>query len=457
MTLLPRSLLWRTFAVIVALLLVSVVAWVTLFRFYEREPRARQISQQIIAIVNLTRAALVSSRVEARINLMREISATERVEIYPVEANEQLVPSPNLPFPRLLEKLVREKTGADTRFAMRRNGEDGLWVSFRIEEDEYWVRLRRERLDPPPPWEWLGWGALALLMAMGGAYVLVLRINQPLRGLTAAARAVGRGEPAPHLPESGANEVAEVSKAFNQMASDLAAQEQNRALVLAGISHDLRTPLARLRLGVEMSGDSSLREGMVADIEQMDGVIGQFLDFARAGRDETRPGEAVDLSALATELVQHYTSLGHTIYAEIAPGIIANGKRAPLRRALTNLIENALRYAGAGNPLDIVARVNAQMAVIEIRDRGPGIPADQVERLKQPFTRLDEARGSADGQVDSMQGGSGLGLAIVDRIVRQCAGRLELLPREGGGLTARITLPAHQQTHQQTQQQAKGP
>ena len=443
---LPRSLLWRTFVIIAALLLVSVLAWVQLFRFYEREPRARQISQQIIAILNLTRAALVSSRPEARSTLMREISATEQIEIYPVEANEKLEAGPPRAIATLVEALVREKAGAQTRFAFRRNGEEGLWVSFRIDEDEYWVRMQRERLEPPPPWDWLGWGALAILLALLGAYWLVRRVTQPLRILAAAARAVGRGESAPTLREEGAREIIEVAHAFNQMTQDLQSQESNRALVLAGISHDLRTPLARLRLGVEMSGDAGLRDGMVADIEQMDAVIGQFLEFARAGRDEGRPGEAVDLCALAADLRAHYTSLGYHVTLDAGdadPAVRALARPAALKRALMNLIDNALRYAGGNRTaqIDIGVMHSAAAAIIEIRDCGPGIPPDQAERLKQPFTRLDEARGSSDGGVDSAQGGAGLGLAIVDRIVRQNHGRFDLLPRDGGGLIARISLP----------------
>ena len=444
MRLLPRSLLWRTFAIIALLLIVSVIAWVQLFRFYEREPRAHQVSQQIIAILNLTRAALVSSRPEARDALMREISATERIEIYPSEAGEQLEPAPDRPMPRLIAALVREKAGAGTRFAFRRNGTDGLWVSFRIDEDEYWVRMERERIEPPLPWDWLGWAALALFLSLIGAYFLVLHITQPLRALAGAARAVGRGEPAPPLPEAGAREIAEVAGAFNQMTQDLKMQEENRALVLAGISHDLRTPLARLRLGVEMSSDTLFREGMVADIEQMDQVIGQFLDFARAGRDESALTETeLDLTDLARELHTHYTSLGHHITLDTPAPVYANLRPAVLKRALMNLIDNALRYAGDAPPVEIAVHQKDRATVIEIRDRGPGIPPASAERLKQPFTRLDDARGSSDGTVEGKPGGSGLGLAIVDRIVRQHGGRFDLLPRPGGGLVSRITLPPH--------------
>ncbi len=442
MPLVPKSLLWRTFFIIAFLLLVSVLAWIQIFRFYEREPRGVQIAQQVAAIVNLTRAALVSSRPEARAYLMREISASERIEIYPAEAGELLErPTGSLGLARI-EALIREKTGPDTRFAFRRNGVEGMWVSFRIEEDDYWIRLRRDRLQPPVPLQWFGWGALAVAIALLGAYLLVRRITRPLRALTTAAHAVGRGAvPAP-LVEKGASEMADVARAFNQMAHDLKVQEQNRALILAGISHDLRTPLARMRLGVEMSSDETFRDGMVADIEQMDQVIGQFLDFARSGQDEAAPLGLVELADLCGQLVERNTGLGRALDLVIdGPVPPVHGRAAALSRALSNLVENAFKYGGAQPQVGLVLRADHAAVVLDVQDRGPGIPAEDVERLKQPFTRRDDARGSADGGTDSAQGGSGLGLAIVDRVARRHGGTLDLLPRAGGGLIARLRLP----------------
>ena len=442
MRLVPGSLLWRTFFIVAFLLVLSVLAWIQIFRIYEREPRSLQIAQQVVAIVNLTRAALVSSRPEARVYLMREISNSERIEIYPVEADEKLEAAPDIRGIRRVESLIREKTGPQTRFAFRRNGAEGMWVSFRIDDDEYWVRLRRDRLQSPVPWQWFGWGLLALTLALLGAYLLVRRITRPLRALALATHAIGRGAVPPALAEEGASEIAEVSRAFNQMARDLKTQEQNRALILAGISHDLRTPLARLRLGVEMSPDAGLRDGMVGDIEQMDQVIGQFLDFARSGQEDAAAPVEVDLAALGEQLVREAAAQGRqlTLSGANAP-LMLMAHAAALRRALLNLIENAFKYGGTEPRVSLTLGASRQRVVIEVLDRGPGIALADVERLKQPFTRQDDARGSADGTIDSAQGGSGLGLAIVERVARQHGGSLDLLPREGGGLCARLGLP----------------
>ena len=221
-----------------------------------------------------------------------------------------------------------------------------------------------------------------------------------------------------------------VSVAFNRMAGDLATMERERAMVLAGISHDLRTPLSRLRLAIEMSGtDRETAEGMGADVEEMDQVIGQFLAFAR-GEDEPHAEE--DLNSLISELAESYRKRGKDV--GFKSGRLPPLRFAPMavRRAVANLVDNALHYAGGA--IEIATAREGGHAVIEVKDHGPGVPPAEAERLKRPFTRLEKAR--------SGRGGAGLGLAIVERIARAHSGRLDLVAREGGGLVARISLVA---------------
>ena len=427
----PRTLLWRTFLLIAVLIVASVVAWFQIFRVSEREPRARLTAQTIASVVNLTRAALVNASPENRRTLLADLSDLEGIRVYPAEPGDAFVAPPDRPFFQLVSEELRRELGPATRVAVERDGERALWVSFAIEEDEYWVAMPRERLERKQALQWLWWGAAALLLALAGAYLIVSRVDRPLRQLATAAREIGRGrQPAP-LPESGPVEVETLARAFNQMSRDLARLDEDRALILAGVSHDLRTPLARLRLGVEMSADDPhLKSGMVADIEDMDRIIGQFLDFARL--DGGEPPESVDLAALASEVAQHYRETGHALETDLAAIAPIALRRVPFRRVITNLLDNAFRYGGGG--VSLRTRRAGEDVVVEVLDRGPGIPAEEVERLKQPFTRLETAR--------SGQGGSGLGLAIVDRIVRAHGGRFDLLPRDGGGLIARVTLPA---------------
>ena len=251
----PRTLLWRTFLLIAALILASVAAYFEIFRTYEREPRAQQVAQMVVSVVNLTRAALVSARPDLRRELLIDLSEREGIRVYPAEADERLTgPPEDRPVMQLVVTEIRRQLGDETRVAFERDGIEAFWVSFRIEEDEYWVMLPRERVERRLALQWLGWAMLTALLALIGAFLVVFRVRRPLAALTRAAADIGRGRiPAP-LEESGPSEIQTVSRAFNQMARDLARLEDDRALILAGVSHDLRTPLARLRLGLEMAG-----------------------------------------------------------------------------------------------------------------------------------------------------------------------------------------------------------
>ncbi|MBL8484109.1 MAG: HAMP domain-containing protein, partial [Rhodocyclaceae bacterium] len=282
----PHSLLWRTFLVLAALMLMSVLAWSGIYAWFEREPRARETAQVVASIVNLTRAALLASDAQRRYELLRDMADREAIRIYPVENGEATSALPATPTYRLIESELKRLLGPLTRVAGSREGVPGFYVSFLVgdneedaEPDEYWLQLRRERLEPAAALEWLGWAAAALLFALGGAYLLVWRVAHPLQELAAAARQIGRGARPQVVTEHGPSELMELTRAFNQMSHDLAQLDADRALILAGVSHDLRTPLTRLTLGIEMSGaDEFTADSMRADIEEMDRVIGQFLD-----------------------------------------------------------------------------------------------------------------------------------------------------------------------------------
>jgi two-component system, OmpR family, osmolarity sensor histidine kinase EnvZ len=426
----PRSLLWRTFLLLAALVVATTVGWFQIFRAYEVEPRARQISQNLISIVNLTRSALVNSHPELRRELLSDLAEREGIQVYPADPDERLAPPPDEAVLNLVRELVQRQLGRDTRFASEREGKPGLWLSFHIEDDEYWLRIPRRRVEREIALRWLGWGSLALLLSLFAAYALVSRLNRPLRALARAADSIGKGETPEPLAESGPEEIRTLSHAFNQMSADLARLDADRALILAGVSHDLRTPLSRLRLGLEMSGaDPQLRDGMTADIEEMDRIVNQFLDFARTDGGEA-PQHA-DLAAIAAEVAEHFRRHGRLVATELTKVPELPLQTMAMRRVVLNLVDNALRYGE--KDVGIAVRAEDHAVLLEVADRGPGIPASEVERLKRPFTRLEVAR--------SDKGGAGLGLAIVDRVVRAHSGTLDLLPRPGGGLIVEVRLP----------------
>jgi two-component system, OmpR family, osmolarity sensor histidine kinase EnvZ len=427
----PRSLLWRVFLLIAAVIVLAIGAWVQIFRAYDIEPRTRQIAQMVVSVVNITRSALITAKPDLRRELLRDLAEQEKIEIYPAEPGDRIrTPPEDRPMLSLLSAEIRKHLGDDTRIALERNGERAFWVSFFIDKDEYWVMLPPERVERQLALQWLGWGLLVMVLALCVAYGIVFRLKRPLAQLTGAAAEIGRGRlPAP-IDESGPEEVETVARAFNQMTRDLARLEEDRVLMLAGVSHDLRTPLTRLRLAVEMSGsDAPTKEGMTVDIEDMDRIIGQFLDFARASGGE--PPQPVDLRALAQEIAERYRHNGQALETDLHVVPVLTLRELAMRRLISNLLDNAYRYAGQGVCLRILTAEDSVR--IEVLDRGAGIPAEETERMKQPFTRLEGARSNASG--------SGLGLAIVERIARMHRGRFDLLPREGGGLIARISLP----------------
>ena len=430
--LLPRTLMVRTFLLIALLMLLSLLAWFAIFTSLEREPRSHQMAQTLISVANLTRTALVSARPDARRYVLQELSDREGIHIYAADESDKIHPKEVPNFLERTAELVRHELGKDTRFALELNGEKALFVSFRIHDDEYWVALPRERVERKLPQQWLGWTIAAAILALIGAWLIVFKLTRPLKALSHAAAEIAQGRTPPPISENGPGEIATVAQAFNHMNTALARMDSDRALILAGISHDLRTPLTRLRMGIEMSGtDDQSRDAMVADVEEIDKTIGQFLDFARA--DDGEAFAVTALSEMLQDITTHYGRLGVELITDIQQGISTELRPKAIRRAISNLIDNALRYGGDA-PISLSLHEDKQGIRIEVADRGPGIPPDQIDRLKLPFTRLDQSRGNMTG--------AGLGLAIVERILRGHGGRFDLLPREGGGLLAKLTLLA---------------
>ncbi|TAK92088.1 MAG: HAMP domain-containing protein [Burkholderiaceae bacterium] len=451
---LPRtSLFWRTFLLLFLLVALSFSAWSQLFRLFERAPHAAQVAEQIISIVNLTQSALINSNPERRQQLLQDLRQQEGIRVYPLEPEDVRVSLADHPLTTLIQKRVRAALGQQTALEGKVNGIPGLWVSVDIDGDAYWVVMPLERIQRAGALEWFSLGGIALLLALIGAVVFGKWLNRPLADITHAARALAHGESPPALPASGPSEVRLLNQSFNHMVSTLAQIEADRALILAGISHDLRTPITRLRLESEMAPiDESTRSAINGDLSQMEHIVTQFLDYARITQEDKtqqdKRREPIDVKALLEDIVQPYCTTTRqqeekfTFQMTLRDVPNCLGHSRELRRAVINLIENAIRYGRPEkNPVATIAlqletRRQGQQdcVVIRVVDHGQGIPAAMAETLKRPFTRMDEARGAASG--------AGLGLAIVQRIAEQHQGRLDLSTTPGGGLTASLIIPA---------------
>ncbi|MGV3742363.1 MAG: ATP-binding protein [Burkholderiaceae bacterium] len=435
---LKSGLFWRTFFLLAFLIAVSMAAWVVSFRMIERTPRANQIAAQVISMVTITRAALTHSAPDLRRELLFDLASNEGIRVYPRENTDAVSPHSDTSLMPAIEVNVREKLGEDTIFASRVNDIPGFWVSFKIDDDAYWLMLDRSRLVGPSGIQWLGWATITLLLSLIGAVFISRLINQPLASLTAATRAIAKGRQPDPLPEKGPNEIKDANRSFNQMVADLKQIESDRAIILAGISHDLRTPITRMLLEVEMARlPDNARLGMQSDLAQMDAIIGQFLDYAKpSDKNSFKP---VDASALLENAAREAERIPDVrIQSNIAKNLRVMGSGLELHRVIQNLIENARRYGKTKGTdlaqIDISARSEEGRVLIEVADRGTGIPEGEIDHLLRPFTRMDSARGQANG--------SGLGLAIVHRIVKQHEGNLRLFNRNEGGLLVQISLAA---------------
>ena len=433
------SLFWRTFTLIAALVLASVATTLGLARLVERAPADQQLAWEVASVVNLTRSALVSSQGERRVALLAELARDEGVRVLPLEADDLIEPLPLDGSLRALPSRLKALLGPSTRLAGRVNGEPALWVSFDIDDDPFWIAMNPERLERRRGPGLATLAAIAAALALVGAVSLSGLINKPLRRLADAIERLARGEPGTPLPEDAPSEIADVNRRFNRMASDLAALEADRGIALAGISHDIRTPLTRLRMEIELSG---LREeekaSMAAEIEGIDAIVRQFVEFARPAGGT---GEAFDAAAVlraAAARAAHSPGPALRVECTLPETLAWTGSATDLERIAANLLENARRYARRSDAeaptLHIAAQRRDGAIVVDFDDDGPGIASAARARLLRPFQRAETARTEASG--------AGLGLAIVRRLAQRHGGDVALLDAPGGGLRVRVRLPA---------------
>lgn len=431
------SLFWRTFVLLVLLLLGSVLAWTKTLNELESEPRAIQTARQIASLVNLSRAAVMHSDSITQVSLFKTMKDQESVVIKPREPNDVVQALNNDEPSRFIEAELKQRLGPNTPVAERVNGVAGLWIGFDINKDHFWMQTDLSRFDQPKAKTWLVWLSTAAVLSLLGAAWIAGLINRPLKDLSFAAKRVRDGDfEASKLDESvTTSEIRAVNIGFNRMTQKLAKIEEERAVMLAGISHDLRTPLARLRLETELSvSDGTARENMVNDIAQLDAIINKFLDYARPDHIKFSPVELNPLLDQCLGSLRHRPELELKVALE--PNLMVQADPVELQRVITNLIENAARYGKSVDTgialVEVSARRMDSTVLLRMRDHGLGVPDDQLKQLTTPFFRGEAARTAANG--------TGLGLAIVQKIVSRMGGTLELSNAKSGGLCANIRL-----------------
>lgn len=280
---------------------------------------------------------------------------------------------------------------------------------------------------------WVPTILMAQLAVLAAFTWLAVRIaTRPLSQLAQAADSLGPDLRAEPLSESGPTEVARASTAFNAMRQRIADHLAERIQMLAAISHDLQTPLTRMQLRIDLLDNNQLTAKLRDDLDMMQTLVKEGIAYARSAQETTEPAQATDLHALLDSLVCDYADAGRPVRLTGQFTQSITTRPMVLRRIVTNLADNALNFAG---DVEIAAETETPDRIaISVRDRGPGIPADELNRVLQPFYRLEGSRNRETG-------GAGLGLAIAHQLARALSGTLTLSNRQDGGLEARLSLP----------------
>lgn len=417
------SLFGRLALLVVAVLLISHFAWFLLIRFERSQSQARYAVEEEAFLIDAVRQHVLRTP---------SVPLPSRVRL--VDAASPEVPSAGQDLPKPLKRFVEDVRERLPPGSLVRIGPPArpptLWVHEA--SDPNWIVVPMTSLHPPRPRdEMFEWLAIIFSLAVMCALFVAWRLQQPLRALAQAVVRFGRGQTVPPLPERGPRELRELTYGFNQMVREVSRTEQDRAVMLAGVAHDLKTPLARLRLRAEMMDEPKMRDGVVRDVDALAHIVDQFLVFAHDGTDRS---ESVDVDEQCARIARTYRAVapgGPAVRTSLAAGPGFRLPTATLERILSNLLDNAHAY---GAPPVVVATARTETGwELSVSDHGRGIAPQDLVNASRPFVRLDPARGG--------NGHSGLGLAIVERLVRRLGGACEIGNAQGGGLRVAMRFP----------------
>jgi two-component system osmolarity sensor histidine kinase EnvZ len=424
-----NRLLVRTALLFALLLIISQVIWIAVGSLIFLKPLRVGYVRQLATYVELARSALVSMPSDAGPAFLNQVNAQSNIRVMPIHPPYGEAMAPDREFPPPLATSLRSMAGTDVSARMG-NPEANTWIRFVARGQPYWLVVSPGR--PPFPVPLLTSVVIALVVSSGGAYLLIAGLNRRLHVVVEASRAIGRGEVPAAIEVEGPEEIQELSRGFNQMSEGLQRQDAERRLMLAGISHDLRSPLVRLRLHVELGSpelNSTVADAMVRDIQEIDAILTQFLEFARNESEES--ARATDLNAIVSEVCAGYRLSGHDVKMVLGPVGLANLREVGVRRLIRNLVDNGVRYGE--KDIEVATSRNDDHIVVAVADRGPGIRTGSPDALLKPFAREDISRSKP---------GSGLGLTMVDKIARAHGGSVKLMNRPEGGLLVVVTLAA---------------
>lgn len=425
----PRTLGARLFLVLLAGIIVAhLLSFAVLFA--ERYISARQVM-----------LGTLETDVATSVAILDRLPAAERPQWLPRvnRGNYQYILGPGLPgVPEMTQRgkdiaqRIMDASGGRFPVTVESIPGDGKRVQAHLTLSDGSPLTIDVHPRMTPIAQWLPYVlVLQLLLLIVCCWFAVRLAIRPLVALADAADTLNPNAKSPPLDENGPIELARAARAFNALSDRIAQFVAERVQILAAISHDLQTPITRMKLRAEMAEDSEERRKMMSDLGEIQTLVQEGLAYARTAGGEGEKASRIDLGSLVESLVYDYQDTGKAVsLVENAGGALVTRPNT-LRRVLTNLVDNAIKYGGGAAELSV--RRDRDVVIIAVMDRGGGIPEDKLEAVLQPFVRLEASRNRETG-------GTGLGLAIAHQLALAMGGSLKLRNREGGGLVAEIRI-----------------
>lgn len=421
-----RSLFARTALILAAVfLLFQATATLVVYRTVVK-PVAERSADDLAGLIVLSGQTWVELPPEVRPAFERELAERHGLRLQAATGSLR-PPAAKFPFKGEIERALSKRLGTHI---LLEGGEQSrtAWVVMAIGGRQLQAGFFPDRYAVRPPLAAVTLLSIGTFLVLFTALFLVRRITVPLARASRAAGVVGKGGMPEPLPETGPQELADLARRFNQMAREVRELLENRTTLLGGISHDLRTPLTRLQLKLELlqtKFDPAKLSSMENDLAEMNAMIGGYLELARSTQPEM--AQEIDLDEFLQKLAEK-----HGAHYRAGEACRVRVGRGALTRILDNLLQNALRYGGERRP-ELHLKCGVKQAEISVLDYGPGIPESELDKVLRPFYRLEASRAAATG-------GTGLGLAIVKQLAEINGWEIRLANRPGGGLEARLIL-----------------
>ena len=423
----PSTLIGRS--IIIIFVPIIIIVLLTSFVFYQTSWSiiSKRLTESVAADINVLVKLINSDLTDNAINIANQ---DFKMKINIINDKQLLSSKFSLNSGILSNRLNQSLSNLKKKFDYDlSNLEEGVLIYIQIEEDILEINVDKDRLYSESAFVFLLWMIFASIILFFMSYFLMSRQLRPLKRLAIIAETFGRGLDAPDIKTAGAYEIRQTANAFNQMRTRIKRFLKQRTEMLAGVSHDLRTPLTRMKLQISLMKDEKAKSELEVDVNEMTSMLDSYVSFVKTESPE--PIETIIINELIGDIVKTVEKNGVELTIKEKNTIQTSGRQIQLKRAFNNIIDNSQRYA---KKIEIILYTNEKDCVIEFNDDGEGIPRDKYEDVFKPFFTLDPSR-------NKLKGESGLGLTITRDIIRSHGGDVKLSDSNLGGLQLKVLLP----------------